>query len=111
MQQPAIQSTIRRIGAEHPSLPGHFPGHPVVPGVVILDQVAAVARAHGLGPVAALPQVKFLAPLTPEAAFRIEIDPPARGGRQGFRVVAAEGEPPVTFCSGQLVTLHDTPDP
>ncbi|WP_026280777.1 MULTISPECIES: hypothetical protein [unclassified Thioalkalivibrio] len=111
MQPTAVQSTIRRIGAEHPSLPGHFPGHPVVPGVVILDQVAAVARAHGLGPVAALPQVKFLAPLTPEAAFRIEIDPPGRGGRQGFRVVAAEGEPPVTFCSGQLVTLHDTPDP
>ncbi|WP_026332098.1 hypothetical protein [Thioalkalivibrio sp. ALE16] len=111
MQPTAVQSTIRRIGAEHPSLPGHFPGHPVVPGVVILDQVAAVARAHGLGPVAALPQVKFLAPLTPEAAFRIEIDPPGRGGRQGFRVVAAESEPPVTFCSGQLVTLHDTPDP
>ncbi|WP_017940635.1 MULTISPECIES: hypothetical protein [unclassified Thioalkalivibrio] len=111
MQPPAVQSAVRRIGAEHPSLPGHFPGHPVVPGVVILDQVAAVARAHGLGPVEALPQVKFLAPLGPETAFRIEIDPPGRGGRQAFRVVAAEGESPVTFCSGQLVTIHDTPSP
>ncbi|OOC50115.1 MULTISPECIES: hypothetical protein [Thioalkalivibrio] len=108
--QTLIQSTIRRIGAGHPSLPGHFPGHPVVPGVVILDQVAAVAHAHGLGPVEALPQVKFLAPLGPETAFRVEIDPPGHGGRQAFRVLAADGEAPVTFCAGQLITTHDTAD-
>ena len=25
----------------HPCLPGHFPGSPLVPGVVVLDQVLA----------------------------------------------------------------------
>ena len=29
----------RVIRADHPSLPGHFPGAPLVPGVVILDEV------------------------------------------------------------------------
>ena len=31
---PALGFTIP---ADHPALPGHFPGHPVVPGVVLLD--------------------------------------------------------------------------
>jgi len=29
----------RAISADHPSLPGHFPDRPLVPGVVILDEV------------------------------------------------------------------------
>ncbi|WP_018873685.1 hypothetical protein [Thioalkalivibrio sp. ALJ16] len=99
-----VQSGTRRIGADHPALPGHFPGHPVVPGVVVLDQVAAVAQAHGLGSINALPQVKFLAPLAPETDFRVEIDPPGRGGRRAFRVITVDAAPEITLCAGQLVT-------
>jgi 3-hydroxyacyl-[acyl-carrier-protein] dehydratase len=54
------------IAVTHPSLPGHFPGEPIVPGVVILDEVQSAARAlAGGGRLAALPAVKFLAPLRP----------------------------------------------
>lgn len=63
------------IGAEHPSLPGHFPGQPVVPGVVVLDHVVAcLERAHG--PLASLhlAQVKFLQPLLPGESARIELE-------------------------------------
>ena len=34
----------RTISANHPSLPGHFPGAPLVPGVLILDEVLAALR-------------------------------------------------------------------
>ena len=33
------------IDADHPSLPGHFPGRPLVPGVVVLEQVLRAVEA------------------------------------------------------------------
>lgn len=55
------------IPADHPSLPGHFPGHPVVPGAVILAEVIHVATgALGAGArIAGLPSVKFVNPMLP----------------------------------------------
>ena len=58
--------TAFAIGPAHPALPGHFPGRPIVPGVVLLDQVIAAARAaFGLPAVTALPRAKFAAPVLP----------------------------------------------
>jgi 3-hydroxymyristoyl/3-hydroxydecanoyl-(acyl carrier protein) dehydratase len=62
------------IDASHPSLPGHFPGRPVVPGVVLLDRIAATIEHEWKTRIAKLPQVKFLRPLLPgeEAELAIE---------------------------------------
>jgi 3-hydroxymyristoyl/3-hydroxydecanoyl-(acyl carrier protein) dehydratase len=73
-----------RIAAAHPALPGHFPGNPVVPGVVLLDCiVAAIERAHGAR-LAKIASVKFLAPLKPDedAELRVTLD----GARVRFRI-------------------------
>src|SRR5947208_15458076 len=62
----------RTIGADHPSLLGHFPGAPVVPGVVILDEIlAALTEWREDSHLTVMRAVKFLVPLKPEEQFTI----------------------------------------
>lgn len=101
-----------RIPPDHPCLAGHFPGNPVVPGVVLLDRVLeAIERRSGpTGPLR-LPQAKFLQPLKPGEEARVELpdgdpsDGSLPAGRWRFRVLRddtvlatgefAAGTPPV----------------
>lgn len=80
---------VDEISGGHPALAGHFPGNPMVPGVVILGRVCrAVAEAHGAA-VAAVTVVKFHAPLRPAEPFDIGLES-AGEGAVGFRVVRGE---------------------
>lgn len=66
----------RTIGSKHPSLPGHFPGQPIVPGVLILDEVRAALNEWRLGShISGFRAVKFLVPLKPEQLFTISFCP------------------------------------
>ena len=102
------------IDAAHPVLAGHFPGNPVVPGVVLLDRVLdAAQRRFGVCPDALrLPQVKFLQPLLPQQAAEIVLEPAltdAGNTRIGFRI-ERDG---VLLASGELVAsvaALNTPD-
>jgi len=67
------------IDAEHPSLPGHFPGNPVVPGVVLLDRIAAAIERAGAGTLRRIGAVKFLAPVLPGDAIECVV---ARDGER-----------------------------
>ena len=54
------------IPVDHPSLPGHFPGRPVVPGVVLLDAAFAMILAQRPGRmVTGVHTVKFTQPVRP----------------------------------------------
>lgn len=66
-------ATTFMIGHDHPALAGHFPGRPIVPGVVILDEVrSAIVATHPEFSARAWPVVKFHAPLLPDEWATIE---------------------------------------
>lgn len=60
----------------HPALPGHFPGRPIVPGVLLLDAVLQAAGCRR----GRLLRVRFTAPVLPGERIEIELGP-ARAGR------------------------------
>jgi len=61
----AILDVQLPLAGDHPALAGHFPGHPIYPGVVLLDAVVTAIEAHYGMRVRGLPVAKFLAPVRP----------------------------------------------
>lgn len=85
-----VFQTALRIPMNHPTLPGHFPGHPVVPGVVLLERVAAALRAWRGEDVARI-DAKFLQPLLPDADAVVELQ--VEGDWIRFEVRRTDGAP------------------
>lgn len=83
-----------RIPADHPCLPGHFPGRPIVPGVVVLERVLAhIEATFGPLPAPALPQAKFLQPLLPEQEALIEVTAIEVAAIEGTAIAVAAPKP------------------
>ena len=59
------------VAADHPSLPGHFPGAPIVPGVLLLQRAVAAASAGRALKLVAVPNLKFVNALLPDQRFSI----------------------------------------
>ena len=96
--QPAGRFTVPD---SHPSLPGHFPGHPVVPAVVLLAEVAdLLLAAHPGRRLSGLQAAKFAVPVLPGQTVEVEC---------GAGTGAAPGERLAFACTvaGQRV-LHGT---
>ena len=63
--------------------PGHFPGAPIVPGVVVLDEVAAaLAEWRKESRLTGVTSVKFIAPIKPGQSFVIGFDSTNTAGNQ-----------------------------
>lgn len=77
------------VPVDHPAFAGHFPGTPILPGVVLLDMVLhAISIAAGIGADACeIGAIKFLSPVNP--GDRLEIrHKRAAGGAIRFDIVA-----------------------
>ena len=72
---PPLDTKAFHIRADHPCLVGHFPGAPVVPAVIILDEVLSAAGIVQRGlHVESLVQAKFMRPLLPDTEATISIE-------------------------------------
>jgi 3-hydroxyacyl-[acyl-carrier-protein] dehydratase len=87
---------IVTIGADHPSLAGHFPGHPVVPGVVMLGEIMNAIREMAKDKIefVGMPSAKFMSPLNPGEPLTIRLDQQGDGATEftctaGSRLIAS----------------------
>lgn len=90
---------ILPIAADHPAFAGHFPGRPIVPGVVLLDEtVRALEAALGGERLWTLGSAKFLSPVAPGETVELRWQAPGPTGAIAFSLAC--GQRPV--ASGTL---------
>ena len=79
------------IAADHPAYAGHFPGQPILPGVVLLDEVLlALAALQGRAAAPAqIKSAKFLSPVQPGESLHLDYASTAAGVFR-FELKAAE---------------------
>jgi acyl-coenzyme A synthetase/AMP-(fatty) acid ligase/3-hydroxymyristoyl/3-hydroxydecanoyl-(acyl carrier protein) dehydratase len=90
------------VSADHPVLSGHFPGQPIVPGVLLLQMVQSMLEEAGYR-VRACPEVKFRAPVEPETAIELRVE---IADRHTAHFVAQVGGKPA--MNGTFICDNDT---
>ncbi|HZF79495.1 MAG TPA: CoA ligase, partial [Rubrivivax sp.] len=84
------------IAADHPAFAGHFPGRPVLPGVVLLSLITQALNGR-LGATPRIDNAKFLAPVGPGAQLRLALREQSGGNAVTFEIwhgpqLAARGQ-------------------
>lgn len=92
-------ATTLHVAHDHPSFAGHFPGQPVLPGVVLLSMVMEALQSR-LGTPAQIDQAKFLAPVLPGDTLTLGVTP--HGNSLQFELTR-DGAP---VARGQLSPLR-----
>ena len=96
--------TTLTIAPEHPALSGHFPGTPIVPGVLLLDEALCAVQSSRAYPPAGwrIGSAKFVKPVRPGESLTLEHEA-LPNGSIGFRVLSG-GEP---VARGVLVPVQE----
>src|SRR5256885_10777436 len=78
------------IGAEHPALAGHFPGAPILPGVLLLDEMLrAVEQERSCAGIRwRIGAAKFVKPVRPGDTLTLEHEP-LPNGSIAFHIASA----------------------
>ncbi len=112
---------IKNVSANEPFFQGHFPGHPVMPGVLIIEsmaQTSAVLVVLSLGPQAAgklvyfmtIENAKFRRPVVPGDQLRIHVTRERRRGAVWkFSAVARVDGVSVAEATYAAMIMDDTP--
>ena len=90
------------VPADHPAFAGHFPGRPIVPGVVLLDEALRCTESLLATPATGwqIANAKFLSPVGPGETLVFALETKASGAiafsvRTGERGVASGSLTPV----------------
>lgn len=89
-----------RIAVDHPSFAGHFPGSPILPGAVLLDEaLREIARARGIDLVQwRVASAKFLQVVRPDTPLTLQHSTAGDGSSIRFAILAGIA----TVASGML---------
>jgi beta-hydroxyacyl-ACP dehydratase FabZ len=82
---------LKNVTINEPFFAGHFPGHPIMPGVLIVEAMAQAGAVLAMSEsdrkpeelviyFMALDQVKFRKPVVPGDQLRLEVEPLRKGG-------------------------------
>ncbi len=96
------------IPENHACFPGHFPGQPILPGVLLLERVMTFAQGQLASPLKdfTLFNVKFLAPVLPGAKLQVSLTATKPGEHKfSIHVLGQDGDASTIACSGQLRVL------
>ncbi|MBC8023132.1 MAG: hypothetical protein H7Y14_08435, partial [Burkholderiales bacterium] len=81
-----------KIASNHPAYDGHFPGHPLLPGVVLLAAALAAIEAEAEPPANGwiVENAKFLIPVQPGTQLTLSHEARAGGGVR-FEIHSPDG--------------------
>lgn len=69
-----MHTVALHIAADHPAFAGHFPGRPIVPGVVLLDRAQSAIEQHTGLAWSGLAMAKFLSAVGPGEALELRFE-------------------------------------
>jgi 3-hydroxyacyl-[acyl-carrier-protein] dehydratase len=93
------------IPLDHASFPGHFPGSPILPGVLLLERVMSCVQSQITNPLQkyTLYNVKFLAAVSPGDQLSLVLSDGSSNEKQFSMHIVQDGKNDgILACAGKL---------